>query len=256
MLFSLFKTNKTSDEYALEAKNAFVNMDYKNALKLYDKAIVNSSSDDKDNLALYFFYQALINKSINNIKTALNLINKAIELKDDNYNFYLERGEIKKIINDETAKLDLEKAYYLLKGFLSDEDYVEVLKVFSYDIQLRKHLNDYAYMYIQINNPFKAIELINKYIEKNPNDEMLYDLKTDILSKIKDYENALKTINNAIKIAPSTGHYYLMRGGIYIQSNNYKCAKQDIEKALSLNVNEDDKNACMIYKKTVENALS
>ena len=68
---------------------------------------------------------------------------------------------------------------------------------------------------------------------------------------MKEYKLAVNTINNAIKLAPSIGHYYLLRGGLYINMNDFVNAKPDIEKALSLQLNELDKNSCSVYMEAI-----
>ena len=89
------------------------------------------------------------------MRNAINNIKKAIEIKNDDYNFYLECAEIKKLLNDESAENDLNKAYHLLKNYLSDDDYVEVLKVMSFSPYSREFTNDYVAMYLKINNNIK-----------------------------------------------------------------------------------------------------
>ena len=238
-MFSFFN-NKNHEELAEEAKKAFINLEYKKASNLFKKAITKVSNDD-NTLADYYFSLAIINKDLNNVQKALNNINKAIEIKDDNFNYYFERAEIQDLLNENNSEKDREKAYYLLKGYLSDEDYVEALKIIEFPLGERLQAEKYSNLYIKINNSFKALEIVNKFILADKNDVSLYDLKTDILSKMGKTQEAINTISHAIEMAPNCGHYYMMRSILYKDINNYKNAKSDIEKALNSDMSEEDK---------------
>ncbi len=249
MFFSIFK-NKTAEELENEALISFIDMNYKKSLNLYKKAMSKLSKND-EKTALYYFYISIIYKILNDLKKAMNNINKAIEIKSDNFIFYIERAEIKELLYDKDSETDNEKAYSLLKGVLSDDDYVEVLKVFNYPPYDRGHLDDYANMYLKINSPIKAIEIINRFLIKDINNAANYDVKTDILTKMGRFDDAIKTINEAIKLEPECGHYYIMRSGIYLNKNIKNLAQIDIDKALSLNLNNQDK----IVSENIKNIL-
>ena len=251
MLFSIFN-NKTAEELEKEAQTAFINIDYKKSLDLYRHAI-SKSSPNSEHMALYYFYTSILYKNLNNLKKAMNNINKAIEIEADNFIFYIERAEIKELLRDKSSETDREKAYYLLKGFLSDDDYVEVLKVFNYSPYNRYHLDDYTNMYLKINSPIKAIEIINRFLINDKNSTSNLDLKTDILTKIGRFDDAIKTISQAITIAPDCGHYYMMRSGLYLNIDDRNSAKIDIDKALSLNLSEQDKNTSESIKNAINN---
>lgn len=238
-MFSFF-LNKNHEELAQEAQKAFINLEYKKAINLYKKAITKVSNDNNA-IADYYFYLAIINKELNNTKKALNNINKAIEIKDDNFNYYFERAEIQDLLKENSSEQDREKAYYLLKGYLSDEDYVEALKIIEFPLRERSQADKYSLLYLKINNSFKALAIINKFIMADKNDITLYDLKTDILNKMEKTQEAINTINRAIELAPKCGHYYMMRSILYKNINNYKNAKSDIEKALNSDLNEEDR---------------
>ncbi len=252
MFFSIFK-NKTAEELENEALISFIDMNYKKSLNLYKKAMSKLSKND-EKTALYYFYISIIYKILNNLKKAMNNINKAIEIKSDNFIFYIERAEIKELLEDKENENDKEKAYYLLKGYLSDEDYVEVLKVFNYPPYDRCHLDDYANMYLKINSPIKAIEIINRFLIKDINNAANFDVKTDILTKMGRFDDAIKTINKAIKLEPECGHYYMMRSGLYLNIDNKNLAKINIDKALSLNLSEQDKNTSESIKNAINNS--
>ena len=247
MIFSIFN-KKSAEELADEAQKAFIKLEYNKAIKLYKNAIKKTSNSD-ETFAEYYFNLAIMYKNINFTKNALNSINKAIEIKDDNYKFYFERAEIKNLLNDKSKDQDLEKAYNLLKEYLSDEDYIEVLKVIEYPIKTREQIDGFANVYLKINNSFKAIEIINNYILQDKKDVSLYDLKTDILTKMGRLQDAIDTISKAIIMAPNCGHYYIMRSVLNNDTNNIEKAKSDIEIALNCDLSEEDrKNAEKIKK--------
>ncbi len=247
MIFSIFN-KKSAEELADEAQKAFINLEYNKAIKLYKNVIKKTPKSD-ETLAEYYFNLAIIYKNMNFTQNALNSINKAIEIKDDNYNFYFERAEIKNLLNNKSKDQDLEKAYNLLKEYLSDEDYIEVLKVIEYPIRTREQIDSFANVYLKINNSFKAIEIINNYFLKNNQDASLYDLKTDILARMGRPQDAIDTISKAIIMAPDCGHYYMMRSVLYNDINDLINAKSDIEAALNSDLSEEDrKNAEEIRK--------
>ena len=55
-----------------------------------------------------------------------------------------------------------------------------------------------------------------------------------------DYDNALSSINKAIKINPTNADSYYIRGNVYQKKANYLYAIRDYQKAIKLNPNHID----------------
>lgn len=97
-------------DYALEAEVKIKNQEYKKALKLLNKAIKNNKLNDS-----FYYQRAFIYFLTKNYTKADNDINKAIQLNDRIYYYFLLKSDICTFINKEEESEYLKQALILMK---------------------------------------------------------------------------------------------------------------------------------------------
>ncbi len=145
------------------------------------------------------------------------------------------------------------------------------------------------------NNPEKAIELVTKAIDLLPDNSHYYvmrcglyynngryeeaendikialskgvdkdekrtliniiDFLADYNSKQNNPEKAIELVTKAIEISPNNAHYYLMKGGIHFNLKQYKEAKKELDKAMTLSPSPEDKKSCDVYLKEITKVI-
>jgi tetratricopeptide (TPR) repeat protein len=89
----------------------------------------------------------------------------------------------------------------------------------------------------------------------NPEDKneaaAIIDTLTDFNKRRGNFEKAMELINKAITLAPENAHYYLMRGGLYFDTNKTGEAKADFEKVMAMSPSASDKYDCEKYLEKV-----
>ena len=84
----------------------------------------------------------------------------------------------------------------------------------------------------------EANDYLDNYINENPDNFDAYLVRSEFLTEMEDFENALIDAEKAIKICPSEARAYNNRGCIYIKSgNDIKKGLNDFNKALDLDAN-------------------
>ncbi len=118
-------------------------------------------------------------------------------------------------INPSQIKNYLDKAY----SYSLIKDYQEALN--TYEIAHTKFGEDESIysgriaIYIQQNNPEKALQEANKYLQKNPNDSRAYLMLAHLYLDLKEPKEALKTLNEAEEKLPDDPYIYLTKADVY-----------------------------------------
>ena len=75
-----------------------------------------------------------------------------------------------------------------------------------------------------------------QFIEKHPNDCYAYISRGDLYRKLEQYEQAIKDLNKALELNPTSLSClaYAVRGRIYRDLEQYELAFNDYDKAISL----------------------
>ena len=179
---------------------------------------VDAMSDEKK-----LYDQAVLEKDV---YKAIELLDQAIDIKEDYADAYLERGK---------RKIDIENV---------DEirvNYYEALKDLDAYILLRPK-NPLAfiqrgYAYRKLNRDKEALEDYNRAIRLNDKNPDAYLERAYVKMKLDDNEAALKDIDKATLLKPDFADAYYIHGNIQYGMGEYSKAIIDFDKALKANPN-------------------
>ncbi len=80
------------------------------------------------------------------------------------------------------------------------------------------------YSYKENGNFLKALEIVDEYLDKSPNDYIINLLASNICMEIEDWEKALKYTDKAISIGPSSDFLYLYKSKCFLKLGEVKKA--------------------------------
>jgi len=97
-------------------------------------------------------------------------------------------------------------------------------------------LKNQAFSFLQENmsDHMKALDLLNRAIELNPNDAINYNNRGVALYKLGRYQQAIKDFNRAIHLNPNDSYAYNNRGNVYHELEKKNRACNDWRKACYL----------------------
>jgi len=289
----LFSCYQNPEYYYKRGNMFFINGDYYKALDMYTKALLDKPDFYQSYVSRAMTYERLNNRekakddyqkaisinknylpAYNNLavlyieekryQEALYYINKALEINPQYYYAYYNRGLInyytancKNAVEDFTSAINIlakDIAYYY-RG-LSYICIGEKDKAF-FDFENIREKNDVVYYQMakikyEMNEP-SVIDYISKAIEIKEDDRYYY-LRARIYFNKKDFESAIKDINNAIKITASNdkkSKYIYFGGDILLNTGDFETSKNYYKMALSINPNSKN-----IYKEKMKNLLS
>jgi len=84
-----------------------------------------------------------------------------------------------------------------------------------------------------------ASRLVSEAIKIEPRDAHFYSLQGDVASQRKQWSGAKQNYDKAISLNDELFYYYLQRGKVYQQTNNIRAAKADFERSMKLLPTED-----------------
>lgn len=146
---------------------------------------------------------------------ALELMNKAVSLRPDEYVFYLNRGIL-----------------------LSRQGMSEMaLKDFDKAISLGPRQETYtarAKLYLSMNNEGAALADLAEAIRVHPNYPDAYATRGSLRMRKGRYEEALADFNRALAIAPHEYGALINRGAVYFSTGRYEEALADFTRAQSV----------------------
>ena len=229
--------------------------DYEYARKIIENDLKRFGCDEN-----YYFYLALITE---NLETKRDLYTKAISIKPDFLDAYINRG----LVNNEL--LDYENS-------IKDYD-----KAISLDSKCALAYNNRGYTKYKQKDYKGALADYNKAILLNPKFKMAMDNKAELFLKVcmeddKDfsenyylslgianindgnYTDALSSLNEALKYNSKSDVIYFYCGVVYQSLNKRDKAYENYTKALELNKNMPDayfNRGQLIFEKDINAAI-
>ena len=237
------------------------------AIECYQQAIKYQKKKDGD----YYYNLGLCQYLSRKINTALENIEKSIEIKGTWKNYYLKGIILKKgkkdfneIIDVFNKSIELNQNFcdnYYNKAFLffnnkrNKEALTNIqIAIEKYDKKKRNSLenfdiSDFYYLqgliYRRMTNLEQALESFNKAIELRSNfSECFYEKGAIYLDK-NDFKKCLELLDEAIKCDNQNHHAYFKKGECLMKMKNYKDALKYLESAISIN----SKNSKYFYNK-------
>ncbi len=233
-------------DYAADAKIAAQSGDYKDAKKLYDRAIKKV----KDNEKLYN-ERGLAKHELGDYKGAIKDFDKATELRSEYTEAYYNRGRAKDELGDyEGAIEDYDNAIksnpsdadaYRNRGYAKGElgDYKGAIE--DYDNAIKLNPNDAdayfnrSYSKGELGDHEGAIKDLDNTIKLNPNDAVAYYNRSYAKGKLGDHEGAIKDLVNVIKLNPNDADAYYNRGVTKGKLGDHEGATEDYDNTIKLN---------------------
>ena len=238
---------------------------FSKTVKKYDKTIkdtINKSIKIKPTAQAYLNYYYYYNL-LRDFKSALKVLDKAIELDPENAFMYEYRAQLKRENNDTDGAIkDFESALAIYP--YEKDDYVEVAnlyyekfgkeKVYEY---LEEKISQFSsekelYLYLLINKANFEKEYGDYYLclsdcdrvtnlsQFTPNEKSnIYQVKATCLRQKGDFENAIKSIDCAIELDPNCAQKYMDKGQILGDQKKYEEAISCYKKAEEISLKED-----------------
>lgn len=244
------KTSEKFETHLRKGDEYFYNADYQNALKEYDKAIGLDSgiAEVYYKKASTCFNLADYQNAVLNYTECLKINSKHIQAYVERSGAYANLGDLDSSIGDLRTVLKIDKKHSDAANALKQRE----------DLQKRAA---------------KLCSTVNKKIDKNPNDPILYNEKGLILQKagehilaIREFQKALNLkkdyaeaavncgisfywnqdwqlcidlMTNALKSDKKNAKIYSFRGLAWQELKNFKNAVSDFQKALELDPDDE-----------------
>lgn len=238
---------------------------FSKTVKKYDKTIkdtINKSIKIKPTAQAYLNYYYYYNL-LRDFKSALKVLDKAIELDPENAFMYEYRAQLKKENNDTDGAIkDFESALAIYP--YEKDDYTEIAnlyykkfgkeKVYEY---LEEKISQFSsekelYLYLLINKAnfekeygdydlcLSDCDRVTNLSQFTPNEKSnIYQVKATCLRQKGDFENALKSIDCAIELDPNCAQKYMDKGQILEDQKKYEEAISCYKKAEEISLKED-----------------
>ena len=219
--------------------------------KNYDKVIPYCINIDEDN-AVALFYLAEIEAIRKNYSQAISLYLKAIELDDEEHDFYINIARtyidlslfdealiaLKKSINMSVVKgncADIDEKYFLAGWILIKKSEYSKAILNLNSIKKDSIYFDKAQILIQIINTKKsntaaALTKLEEYFEKEEDNGILLDTLALCYKELKLTKKAIVTYKKALNLYPDSIYYTLELIDLLIDDKNYDEALELIEK--------------------------
>ena len=203
------------------------------AIDCYQKAIKYQKKEDGD----YYYNLGLCQFTSRKINTALESIDKSIQIKGTWKNYYLKGIILKKI----------------------KKDFNEIIEMFNRSSELNKEFCDNYYnkAYLFFHNKRNEEAIINiqiaieKYDPKKKNSLENYDiadfyyLQGLIYRRMNNLEQALKSFDKAIELRKNFSECFYEKGAIYLDKKNFKKCLELEDEAIKC----DNQNHFAYFKK-------
>ncbi len=228
--------------------------DYAKALKYYEEFLKLPNANKEEKIYVYTTLASIYYSVDKNLNKAIEYYKKAYELDKSQLNLerlsylLLQNGNYQEALNllvsnpdvehSSTLKYFLGVAYFNLKNYkqamveLSSVDFASDLYT---DAQAKK-----ALCYLEIKEPKKAIETIQKAIEISPN-ENLYKTYFYILNQEKDWDGLINALKKSLDVMKEKEKIYFYMADIYYdKKHDNQKAIHYLDEALRINPNDPE----------------
>jgi tetratricopeptide (TPR) repeat protein len=204
---------KNTEAYLKLSKVYYYKKDYENSMK----TLAGLQQLDKENVELYFI-RGLNLKETGDTARALASFQKAVQLKPDFYDAYMQLG----LLTSKHA------------GPLAPQYFDNAIRI---DSMSTEAYYDKGKFYQDHKNYEKAKEAYRQLIGKNPQYDKAYFNLGFIYSEQDSVEKAYKMFDYAIRVSPAYAEAYYYRGLCGLQQGNKEQAAADFRQATSLKPN-------------------
>ena len=139
---------------------------------------------------------------------------------------FREKEEIRGKEIEEIIKLPINKKF---------EESLSLLEKSKDKIEEYKYYGIKGFIYYELGEKVKALELFSKAIELNPEDAAAYYNRGNSYAELKQYEKAIEDYSRAIALNPEDAAAYINRGNSYADLKQYEKAIKDYSRAIELN---------------------
>jgi tetratricopeptide (TPR) repeat protein len=203
-----------------------------------------------DDEALNVIYQAMGEALIEMdlFESSIEVINEAIEIMGEHIDFFWlqlqaytsleEKEEVAKWADkiQKVNPLDYETWYRLGVTFQEINDMEKAIDAFEYAHSLNpkssQALMSLVYAYEKNGNYSKALEKAKEFLHLYPDVYIVNIIASKICSQLESWEEALKYINEAIKIVPEIDSLYLYKSSFFLHLEEVKKAKLALEEGI------------------------
>jgi tetratricopeptide (TPR) repeat protein len=197
-----------------------------------------------DTEGLIIIYQAMGESLIEMglFDSCIEVIQEAIELLGEEIDFlwlqllsYVSTDEIEMVIEiaekiQQKAPLDAETWHRLGTAFQEIDDIERAIEAFEYAQSLgyeysQRNLMNMIYAYEKNNNYGKALEKAKEYLNLYPDSYLVNILASKLCAQVENWNEALKHIDDAIKMAPVMEALYVYKSNFFLNIGEYLKAK-------------------------------
>jgi len=237
--------------YSLVARTYLALEEFENALRMLDKAVLKSPNDFDNR-----YFIALSYFRLEQYETALNRLEKAQQLDEKNAQVYSLRGaiyrnmgqndleieEYKKSLGilpeDQNLLIRLADAYNEIDDKDNAEKYLKEL--LAIDPDNASALNYLGYLWAeQAKNLEEAKEMIERALEKDPNNGAYIDSLAWVFFQLGETEKALEEMKKSVALVQNDPVIYDHLGDVYFKLGEKKLATEAWRKSLEVEDKEE-----------------
>jgi len=208
---------------------------------LYFQRLKTRYAEDKDELSI--LYQAMGEAlcEVDLYDSAIEVVQEAIDNLDEDINFYWlqlecyvalnckeEVSELAEVIQ-KLDPLDASTWHRLGLFFRDIGDYEKAIDAFEYAQSLghipEEILMNLIYIYAENKNFIKALEKAKEYLILYPDSYMINMMAAKLNSRMENWKDALKYVDEALKLTPNEESLYLYKSNFLLHLEEFKKAK-------------------------------